>query len=68
MRENPMLPPQEHALAVDIADRLIELYTLRAEACGQEDWHRVRRLEARIERAVDCRAALRGQNDNRERV
>lgn len=56
-----MLQPEEQALSIDIADRLIDLYTRRAEACGQEDWHRVRRLEAEIEHESASRAAILGR-------
>jgi hypothetical protein len=50
---------------VALSDRLIELYTLRAEACGQEDWHRVRCLEAHINRALDVREAIRGRSQSK---
>jgi len=53
-----MLSPLKRGLAIDIADRLIDLYTKRAEACGQEDWHRVRRLEQEIENESARRQAL----------
>jgi hypothetical protein len=53
-----MLPPYDRQRVTNLGDRLIELYTLRAEACGQEDWHRVRRLEEEIERAAAYRQAI----------
>jgi hypothetical protein len=53
-----MPPPYEREHVTDIGDRLIELYTLRAEACGQEDWHRVRGLEEEINRAAAHRQAF----------
>jgi hypothetical protein len=53
-----MLTPFERGRATDVADRLIDLYTRRAEACGQEDWHRVRRLEQEIKDEAACRQAI----------
>jgi hypothetical protein len=53
-----MLSPDVRARVTNLGDRLIELYTLRAEACGQEDWHRVRGLEEEIERAASHRQAI----------
>jgi len=53
-----MSTPLKRGRAIDIADRLIDLYTRRAEACGQEDWHRVRRLEQEINDEAACRKAI----------
>jgi hypothetical protein len=44
-----MLTRIERVQSAEIADLLIELYTQRAEACGQEDWHRVRTIEQKIQ-------------------
>jgi hypothetical protein len=62
-----MLTPQRRGLAIDIADRLIDLYICRAEACGQEDWHRVRRLEAEIKNEAACRQAILDMADSPSR-
>lgn len=40
--------PKLRAKVTHLGDRFIDLYERRAEACGQEDWHRVRRLEDEI--------------------
>jgi hypothetical protein len=53
-----MSTPEERSMATNIADRLIELYTRRAEACGQEDWHRVRSLEREISEQIASRQSL----------
>jgi len=58
MTEADMSTPLKRGRAIDIADRLIDLYTRRAEACGQEDWHRVRRLEQEINDEAACRKAI----------
>jgi hypothetical protein len=43
-----MWTADDRTKVASIGDRLIDLYIRRAEACGQEDWHRVRRLESAI--------------------
>lgn len=42
-----MLSPQERGEFVNLGNRLIDLHLRRAEACGQEDRHRVRALQRR---------------------
>jgi hypothetical protein len=46
----------ERVQRAEIADILVELYTQRAEACGQEDWHRVRTIERKLQDAADYSA------------
>jgi hypothetical protein len=48
----------ERAILADLGAQLLHLYVLRAEACGQEDWHRVRTLQAEIDRATPDRDAI----------
>ena len=46
------------AIVADLGAQLLHLYVLRAEACGQEDWHRVRTLQAEIAQATADRDAI----------
>jgi hypothetical protein len=62
-----MLTPEERTTATNIAGRLIDLYTRRGEACGQEDWHRVRRLEHEISQEAACRRAIIGRGESPRR-
>ena len=43
-----MLSPEERALALDMADKLIELYEQREEALHSRDLGRVHEVQARI--------------------
>jgi|HubBroStandDraft_3_1064219.scaffolds.fasta_scaffold261816_2 hypothetical protein len=45
-------------ILADLGAKLLHLYVLRAEACSQEDWHRVRTLEAEIEQATGERNGI----------
>ena len=45
-------------ILADLGAKLLHLYVLRAEACSQEDWHRVRTLQAEIEHATGERNAI----------
>ena len=45
-----MFSNQELGQFVEVGNRLIDLYVRRAQACGQEDWHRLRVLEREIAR------------------
>jgi len=49
---------ERQAILAYLAAKLLHLYVLRAEACGQEDWHRLRALEAEIERAKSNRSSM----------
>jgi hypothetical protein len=53
-----MLPPDDRVRVTNLGDRLIELYTLREEACGQGDFQRVNRLEEEIQQAAAFRQAI----------
>ena len=53
-----MLTIEERALATHIADRLIDLYTQRDQACIDEDWRRARVLQAEIDEAAAERRQL----------
>jgi hypothetical protein len=57
------MTPEEREKKTDIGDRLIDLYIRRAEACGQEDWHRVRRLQQEINEEAACRQAIVDRDD-----
>jgi hypothetical protein len=46
------------AILADQGAQLLHLCVLRAEACGQEDWHRARTLQAEIEQATAHRNAI----------
>lgn len=52
-----MLIPKDRDCA-NIVDQLIKLDARRAEACGQDDWHRVWRLQEEIDLALDRRHAV----------
>jgi hypothetical protein len=47
-----------------VGDKFIELYMRRAEACGQEDLHRVRRLEDELR--TQLRGAVMAEDKNPE--
>jgi hypothetical protein len=57
------MTPEKRGKITDIGDRLIDLYTGRAEACGQEDWHRVHRLQQEINEEAACRQAIIDRDD-----
>jgi hypothetical protein len=63
-----MLTPEDRANVTDIGDRLIDLYTRRAEACGQDDWHRVRRLGNEISEEAANRQSILDRGDSPERL
>jgi hypothetical protein len=48
----------------NVVDQLIKLNTRRAEACGQDDWHRVWRLQEEIDQALDRRHAVLDGNSS----
>jgi hypothetical protein len=50
------MPAADQRTVADIGEQLLRLYVLRAQACGPEDWHRLRALEAQI--GMDGRNAL----------
>jgi len=52
------LPTAEQQELAALGAKLLHLYVLRAEACGQEDWQRFRALQAEIERATSDRNAI----------
>jgi hypothetical protein len=56
-----MLPADDLERVTNISEMLIELYTLRAAACGPEDWHRVRRLEEEVHRSCGDEPSLIGR-------
>jgi hypothetical protein len=53
-----MLTSDKRPIVTDLGEKLLHLYVLRAEACSQEDWHRMRTLEAEIEHATADRDAI----------
>jgi hypothetical protein len=61
-----MLPADDPERVTNISEILIELYTLRAAACGPEDWHRVRRLEEKVHRIMWRRAILNRKDQRLE--
>ena len=56
-----MLCADARETATDIGDLLMELYSRRAAACGQEDWHRLRRLELQVQHVAGWRPAFVGR-------
>jgi hypothetical protein len=48
----------DREVMADLGVQLLHLCVLRAQACGQEDGHRVRTLQAEIERAKAARKAV----------
>jgi len=48
----------EREILSDLGAQLLHLYVLRVGACGQEDWHRVRTLQAEIARVTTARNAI----------
>ena len=58
-----MLPPFETAVAVEITEQLIDLYTRRADASERKDWERVRRLDIEMDRASLLREVIRDRAD-----
>jgi hypothetical protein len=55
-----MLSPEERALALDMADKLIELYEQREEALDSGDLDRVYEVQARIGATRAARQVLSG--------
>jgi hypothetical protein len=53
-----MQTSDKRAIAADLGEKLLHLYVLRSQACGQEDWHRVRTLETEIKQATAARNAV----------
>ena len=53
-----MLTVEERALAIDMADRLIELYVYRDAARSLDDWSRVRELQSEIDEVAAERQEL----------
>ena len=61
-----VLPPFECAIATEIAEQLIDLYSRRAEASDRKDWEEVRKLDLEMDRASLLREAIRDRADQFE--
>lgn len=61
-----VLPPFECAIATEIAEQLIDLYSRRAEASDRRDWEEVRKLDLEMDRASLLREAIRDRSDQFE--
>jgi hypothetical protein len=53
-----MLTSEKHARVTHIADRLIELYVERDQACIDGDWRRARELQAEIDETAAQRREI----------
>jgi len=49
----------ESAIATDITEQLIDLYTRRAQASERKDWAKVRRLDIELDRVSLLREVIR---------
>jgi hypothetical protein len=58
-----VLPPFESAVAIEITEQLIDLYTRRADASERKDWGMVRRLDIEMDRASLLREVIRDRAD-----
>jgi hypothetical protein len=54
-----VLPPFESAVAEEVTEQLIHLYSRRAEASERRDWEHVRRLDIELDRASLLRETIR---------